>query len=124
MPVMAGLEASSLWGQWRLAFNRSVADPLARAVTPEQALLDLEVMAAVRTAVEPQTTAEWMDEQEARYAALDREQAARMAADLPEGLPSIEEGNTDPEAAFRRLMALTGRDRPMDPTMEPVSLEG
>lgn len=123
MPVMAGLEASSLWGQWRLAYNLSIADPRAQAVTPEQALLDLEIMAHVRQASEPQSNEAWFAEQEANFARQEAEEAALRALENTPGIPSVTEGNNDPEAALKRLMAMVGRgDAGPGPT-EVVSLE-
>jgi hypothetical protein len=94
----------------------SVADPIARAVTPEQALLDMALIHEYRR---PKTNADWFDEQ---TLAWEQEESANAAAKQAEDAAIRDQpGNHDEEAAMARLMELVGRPITTDQqaTFEP-----
>lgn len=120
MPAIVRQEADSLWGLWRVAFNIPMNDPRAMAVTPEQALLDLEVSATVKGERDPDVE-DWFD--------TEIEKAKEATVEAPElagDVPSVEDGNKSLEAAMARLAAMRAANAPKpnpNVSYEIVSLE-
>jgi hypothetical protein len=91
-------QKASWFGAWRHRFGIPLNDPRARAVTYEQAVMDLALANAESD--DDAGNAEWLAHAHADRPALDLE-LAELA-----GLPGIEDGNTNEEAALARLRGM------------------
>lgn len=120
LPAIVAFERDRVWAIWRKQFRIPLNDPRARTVTMAQALLDLELL--IERDRESEENADWLDEVTVQAKAR-KDALPTPVPDLP-GAPSVEDGNTNKEAALERLRALAQVTRKdLQPVPDDVEYE-